>query len=916
MIGKIISHYKILERIGAGGMGVVYKAVDTKLGRLVALKFLPPYAMDSEEDRTRFLNEAQAAAALDHPNLCVIHEISEADGHQFIAMAFIDGQGLKEIIAAGPLPVDKAVDIALQIAAGLASAHAHDIIHRDIKPANIMVSRNGVVKIVDFGLAKSSISKKLTRTGSAIGTAAYMSPEQARGEVVDKRTDIWSFGAVLYEMLAGQPPYFGPHEAMVIYAIMNEDFPPLNQVRQDIPPSLQHVVSRALTKDRNNRYADVGEMINDLRGVLDASATQVHVVPPRPPSPRPSPPDRQRSTTQEPAIKSKKYLIAGATGVIALAVVAGWLFLRRPMNSESQVGTSPADISPGSAALETTGSAPATTPETSASTPAATPETTLTTAAADTAMPIVAILPLSERGGGKGDDVFAIGMTEDIIAHLSNLHALRVLSRHEVLPYRGRSGSARTIGKALNAGYVMEGSVRRDQNQLHLTVQLNKVEDGTSVWTQTFDRDLKDIFQVQGEIARAIAGALSIELSPSEKKSLTQTSTTSLDAYDLCQKGSQLSDERSLDDNALAEKAFRKAIALDKNYAPAEIGLAQTYLRRIDWALDDDPKWLDEAESLLDQAAKIDPTAPELYLGYATMGRLRGASAKGVSAARRAVAARPNDHETHYVLAACLLSDRKWDEAGLELQKTIALRPEFPDAYSLWARLYAYGGKPDSADQAYSKAIDLAPNATHIHMEAARFYLQRGHFAQAESQARRAIELAPKASSSTGLLGVIELYQRKLSASIDHLKTVADETHETAYQRPLGWAYRLSGKRGPAEKALRNCLKSDKERLDADATNTDVAYLYLWDQVLLDSATACESELTRLAKKPLRTADPSFRAYQTAAIWAAAGKSDRAVASIREVLKYNVLSPIYVAADPAFENLKSVPQFKKLTGLK
>jgi len=284
MIGKIISHYQITGKLGAGGMGVVYKAQDTSLGRTVALKFLPPYATDNEEDRIRFFNEAQAAASLDHPNLCTIHEISETEGHYFIAMAFIDGQSLREMVSAGPLPIETAVDIALQVASGLGAAHAHGIIHRDIKPANIIVGKNGVVKIVDFGLAKSSISKKLTRTGSAIGTAAYMSPEQARGEPVDPRTDIWSLGAVLYEMLTGNAPYMGAHESMVIYSIMNEDFTPPERVRPEIPTKLRQIVAHALSKDAAKRYAHIDEMASDLRELHGASTTHSHAIPQKRPA--------------------------------------------------------------------------------------------------------------------------------------------------------------------------------------------------------------------------------------------------------------------------------------------------------------------------------------------------------------------------------------------------------------------------------------------------------------------------------------------------------------------------------------------------------------------------------------------------------------------------------------------------------
>ncbi|MCI0692011.1 protein kinase [candidate division KSB1 bacterium] len=266
MIGRNISHYKILEKLGGGGMGVVYKAEDTKLKRLVALKFLPPDLTRDEEAKERFVNEAQAASALDHPNICVIHEIDETDdGQIFICMAYYEGETLKKKIDRGPLPIDQTLDLAIQIAQGLAKAHEHGITHRDIKPANAMITKDGVVKIVDFGLAKLAGQSRLTKTGSTMGTVAYMSPEQTRGTEVDHRTDIWAFGVVLYEMITAQLPFKGGYEQAVMYSIMNEDPAPITGLRANETMELERIVKKALQKDRANRYQYVDEMLVDLK---------------------------------------------------------------------------------------------------------------------------------------------------------------------------------------------------------------------------------------------------------------------------------------------------------------------------------------------------------------------------------------------------------------------------------------------------------------------------------------------------------------------------------------------------------------------------------------------------------------------------------------------------------------------------
>ncbi len=265
MIGKTISHYKIIEKLGEGGMGVVYKAEDTKLKRTVALKFLPPELTRDPESRKRFIHEAQAASTLEHNNICNIHEIDETeDGQQFIVMAFYAGETLKQKIKRGPLSIDQAIDMAIEIGAGLAKAHAAKILHRDIKPANILVTNDNVVKIVDFGLAKLSGPTQLTKEGITLGTAAYMSPEQARGEKVDHRTDIWSFGVVLYEMLTGEIPFKGDYEQAVVYSILNEEPEPMENLRNDVPTELQQVVKKAMQRDAGERYQHAHELLAEL----------------------------------------------------------------------------------------------------------------------------------------------------------------------------------------------------------------------------------------------------------------------------------------------------------------------------------------------------------------------------------------------------------------------------------------------------------------------------------------------------------------------------------------------------------------------------------------------------------------------------------------------------------------------------
>ena len=271
MLGQIISHYRITEKLGEGGMGVVYRAEDTKLRRPVALKFLTQQLLDSEEHRDRFLREAQAAAALDHPNICTVYEIDEAEGQTFLAMAFVEGQSLKEKIEARPLKLDQALDLAIQTARGLEAAHKKGIVHRDIKPANLMLTEEGQVKVMDFGLAQLADRSKLTKTATILGTPAYMSPEQARCLQADRRTDIWSLGVVIYEMVTGRLPFEGERQEAVLYAIANEEPEPITALRAGLPMELEWIVGKALAKEREERYQHVDEMLVDLRLIRRSS---------------------------------------------------------------------------------------------------------------------------------------------------------------------------------------------------------------------------------------------------------------------------------------------------------------------------------------------------------------------------------------------------------------------------------------------------------------------------------------------------------------------------------------------------------------------------------------------------------------------------------------------------------------------
>ena len=422
MIDQIISHYKILEKLGEGGMGVVYKAEDTKLKRTVALKFLSPQTVGTEEDKARFIHEAQAAASLNHPNICTVYEIDEHEGHPFIAMEFMEGRSLRAKIASGPLRLEEAVDAARQIAEGLRSAHQRNIIHRDVKSANVMITPDGQAKVMDFGLAKAPGRTQLTKEGTTLGTVAYMSPEQGRGDVVDARSDIWSLGVVLYEMVSGRLPFKGDHEQAIMYSVINEEPKPLTGIRSGVPMELERIVGKCLEKQPSRRYQDVDDLLVDLKRL----GTEL---------------GDSRETRAATTASGAKRTVSGwwVGGAIAI-VLAALFFLVVYPRYFGVVSEEPK------------------------------PE-----------VKKLAVLFFGNLGPSE-DEYFADGITDAITARLAGIQGLGVISRQSTIQYKDSDKSLRVIGEELGVDYILEGTIQRERpgdpaSRIRIIPQLISVSD-------------------------------------------------------------------------------------------------------------------------------------------------------------------------------------------------------------------------------------------------------------------------------------------------------------------------------------------------------------------------------------------------------------------------------------------------------
>jgi serine/threonine protein kinase/tetratricopeptide (TPR) repeat protein len=585
MIGETLAHYRVTGKLGSGGMGVVYEAEDINLGRSVALKFLPPDLAHDEQSLQRFQREARAASALNHPNICTIHAIEQHGSEQFIVMELLDGQTLADRIARGRIDIDTVLTLGIQIADALESAHAKGIVHRDLKPANIFVTSRGQAKILDFGLAKierardrversaaatAIRSDDLTGIGTTVGTIAYMSPEQARGQLTDARTDIFSMGTVLYQMATGVLPFEGETSAVVFDAILNRDPAPVTQLNSALPAELGRILGQALEKDRDLRY--------------------------------------QSATDLKTALKR----------------------LKRDLESG------------GRRTAETSGS------RTAAATSRGSAHS-------------VAVLYFENLSGVKEDEYLRDGITEDITTELSKIKGLKTFSRAVVLGYRDKSVTAGQVGNELGASFVLSGSLRRAGNRLRINAQLVDASTDFPLWSERYDREMKDVFEVQDEIAHKIAEALRITLTPQEQQALAAKPTEDLQAYDLYLRGRNYARRVVRQDMQFALQMFENAVALDPSFALAHAALANVCAQYY-YHFERQQKWIDRAIAATKKASAQGQDAPEILVAEAWVDYAEGRYGEAVDRVRRALERNRDLDGGYYLLGRSLFAGGRYQE--------------------------------------------------------------------------------------------------------------------------------------------------------------------------------------------------------------------------------------------------------------
>ncbi len=756
MIGRTLAHYRITAAIGAGGMGEVYLAEDTKLDRKVALKLLPGEVAANHDRMRRFVQEAKAAAALNHPNIAHIYEIGEADGANFIAMEFVDGQTLRQMIYDRQTDLPKLLRHLQHVAEGLAKAHAAGIVHRDLKPDNIMITHDGHAKILDFGLAKLIEPQALSQTGSeaasqaatailqpqstpgvVLGTVGYMSPEQAQGKSkeIDQRSDIFSFGCILFEAVTGRKAFEGKDAIDTLNKIIREPVAPITDFRPAAPVHLQRIVRRCLAKDREDRYQtikDVAIELREMRRELEGSGADT--------SEGGGAQTGSAASSISPPPSSAEYIVNGIKAHKFAAAIAAVLLVAGAVSAGLY--------------LHARGSA--------------------------TAIESIAVLPFENRSNDPDADYISDGITESINNSLTRLPNLKVIPHSVAFHYKGKAMDAQKVGDELRVNAVLTGRVGQRGDNLTISVELDDVRNGKQLWGEQYNRKLADLLAVKSDIAREVSQRVGSQLSAEDLQKLTKGSTDNPEAYQLYLKGKYYTNKLTKDGFRKGIDYFNQAIALDPNYGLAYSGLAYNYMNQDDWFMppsEAGPK----AKYAAEKALAIDDSDVGAHLSLAIEAHWYEWNwATAESEFKRAIELSPNNAEAHGYYSWFLATMGRHDQALAEARRSQQADPLSPLTNGFVGSVLVFARRADAAIAELRNGIELDPTFWFFHSFLGSAYLQKGKMPEAIAEFQRALELEKDNAeiwSSLAYAYAVSGNKAEARKLLDHLKAMSEHSY-------------------------------------------------------------------------------------------------------------------------------------------
>ncbi|HVG22110.1 MAG TPA: protein kinase [Blastocatellia bacterium] len=860
---RALSKYKIIEKLGEGGMGEVYKAEDPALLRTVAIKVLSKRQHEGRVAKTRFLQEARAASAINHPNIVTVYEIGETSDYAYIVMEYVQGRTLRDLIASGWLTPGAILKITLQVCDAMGEAHSQRIIHRDIKPENILLTNRDQVKLLDFGLAKTMAMlekesggppaiERLTEPGAVVGTLSYMSPEQLRDESLDERTDLFSFGIVLYEMITGRLPFAGVNSFEVAASILKDEAMKIARLPADMPQGVSAVVMRLLEKDRRDRYPSFTELKRDLESLTHLLARETAD------NKKPGPTAGPRPPADQPTVKASRPRGRGSDSITQ----------GRSRSKEA------------ASRLSSNASAP----------------------------PTLLVLPLEPVGSGDDSAFIGIGLAHAITTDLAKISGLSVLSKsagsgraHEA------AGGVRELARDLGATILLEGEVMRSGQMIGVMARLTDVETGRVIWGSQYRGDAADLFSIQDAVCESVAAALKVGVTTEVRNLMARPATTNIDAFEFYSKGRTFLERWDVEENTdFAIQMFDEALKLDQDFALAYAGLGEAYWQKYHDTRDN--AWVERAIAAGDRALALDPRQAPVHVSLGIIYHGTGKIDRAIEEFERAIELQPLNSDAHKWLGRCYTTRGEMERAISYFEKAIEIRPGYWDNYNKLGFCYYIFGRYGDAAEEFRQVIRIQPDNYQGYDNLGGVYLFMGRYEDAAAMHRRAIEIHPNGVSYTNL-GTAYFYLGQYEQAIAAYNAAVelDPLDEVLF-RNLGDAYLKVGKRQEAQAQFKRAMKLLNDHLGVNPEDARMLADLAICQAKLDSK---EEALENIGRATALEPRNTTLMYEQAVVYALTGHTEEAIKYLGRALAYGY-SRSEAESDPDLDVLREEPEYARL----